>query len=121
MEENSARHQILSLKINDVVIHKTYKCKITQIWVGSYCDLRTIEPTEKGIIEEFLSVDMLHDIKIIEPNGKEKRIPWNKGKRKPVIDEDKNFWCDCANPKLISNSGGRGLAKCTLCDNPWYH
>lgn len=46
--------------------------------------------------------------------------PWNYGKRKP-INEDGILWCNCLNPKLISNGGGRGQALCMLCGYPWYH
>jgi hypothetical protein len=38
------------------VIHKGYLCEITRIWDGGYYDMITIEPTEKGIHEEYLSV-----------------------------------------------------------------
>lgn len=50
----------------------------------------------------------------------EKKKPWNCGKRKPVIDDCGNKWCNCVEPKLTSNSGGRGLAYCLLCHTPWY-
>jgi hypothetical protein len=46
--------------------------------------------------------------------------PWNYGKRKPV-EEDGELWCNCKNPKLRSNAGGRGQAFCLLCGYPWYH
>ncbi len=50
-----------------------------------------------------------------------KRIPWNWGKRKPVEDDCGNKWCNCIEPKLTSNAGGRGQAYCILCHTPWYH
>lgn len=50
-----------------------------------------------------------------------KKKPWNYGKRKPIIDDCGNKWCNCVEPKLTSNSGGRGLAYCLLCNTPWYH
>jgi hypothetical protein len=49
-----------------------------------------------------------------------KRVPWNKGKKKP-IEEDGELWCNCDNPKLVNISGYRGQAFCMLCKNPWYH
>jgi len=50
-----------------------------------------------------------------------KRKPWNWGKRKPVEDNCKNKWCNCVEPKLVSNGGGRGHAYCLLCGEFWYH
>jgi hypothetical protein len=50
-----------------------------------------------------------------------KRVPWNYGKRKPEPDQDGVLWCNCLNPKLVSNSGIRGQAYCLLCNTPWYH
>lgn len=50
-----------------------------------------------------------------------KRKPWNWGKRKPVEDDYGNKWCNCVEPKLVSNAGGRGQAYCLLCHTPWYH
>lgn len=38
------------------VKHNGYLCEITRIWDGGYYDMKTLEPTEKGIIEIFLSV-----------------------------------------------------------------
>lgn len=38
------------------VTHNGHLCKITQVWDYGYYDLVTIEPTEKGIIETYLSV-----------------------------------------------------------------
>ena len=49
------------------------------------------------------------------------RTPWNKGKRKPTPDDMGLLWCNCINPKLTSNAGGRGQANCLLCGYPWYH
>lgn len=49
------------------------------------------------------------------------RHPWNRGKRKPVKDECGLEWCNCVEPKLTSNMGGRGLAYCLLCHTPYYH
>ncbi len=46
--------------------------------------------------------------------------PWNWGKRKPLVDDLGNKWCDCKEPKLTSNYGVRGQALCLLCMNPWY-
>ena len=51
---------------------------------------------------------------------KTNKIPWNKGKRKPV-DEDGEKWCNCDVPKLSHNAGGRGQALCLKCGYPWYH
>lgn len=50
-----------------------------------------------------------------------KKIPWNKGKRKPIVDEWGYRWCNCVNSKLIHIIGFRGNAFCMLCKNPWYH
>ena len=50
-----------------------------------------------------------------------KRVPWNKGKKKPYADQDGDLWCDCDNPKLTSSFHGRGQASCLLCGYPWYH
>lgn len=50
-----------------------------------------------------------------------KRIAWNKGKKKPVADQDGYLWCDCDNPKLIGSFHGRGQASCMLCGYPWFH
>ena len=50
-----------------------------------------------------------------------KRKPWNWGKRKPVEDDCGNKWCNCVEPKLVSNGGGRGQAYCLLCGEFWYH
>lgn len=50
-----------------------------------------------------------------------KRIPWNKGKRKP-IEEDGKKWCNCELPKLTSTKGiGGGQAYCLKCSCNWYH
>ena len=61
--------------------------------------------------------------KIVE-NNKTKRAgnykPWNKGKRKPVIDDAGLAWCNCVNPNL-SKTTHRGQAFCLLCNTPWYH
>jgi hypothetical protein len=52
---------------------------------------------------------------------KKKKIPWNLGKRKPVFDGER-YWCNCVNPKLVSNSGmGFGQVFCLLCTNYWYN
>ena len=50
-----------------------------------------------------------------------KRVPWNKGKKKPYADQDGDLWCDCDNPKLTSSFHGRGQASCLLCGYPWFH
>ena len=50
-----------------------------------------------------------------------KRIPWNKGKKKPEPDQDGELWCNCDNPKLVRITGYRGQAFCMLCKTPWYH
>jgi len=50
-----------------------------------------------------------------------KRVPWNKGKRKPYADQDGDLWCDCDNPELTSSFHGRGQASCLLCGYPWFH
>ena len=52
---------------------------------------------------------------------KNKKVAWNKGKRKPIIDDMGLTWCDCINPKLIAIQGYRGQAFCMLCKTPWYH
>ena len=52
-------------------------------------------------------------------NNKASRKPWNYGKRKPVIDEYGNKWCNCIEPKLTS-SIGKGQAYCLKCMNHWY-
>lgn len=44
------------------------------------------------------------------------------GKRKPIIDEYGQKWCNCTKPKLTSTSGvGPGTALCLKCMNPWYN
>ncbi len=48
-----------------------------------------------------------------------KRKGYN-GKRKPVIDEFGNKWCNCFTPNLIS-SIGKGIAYCLKCSNHYYH
>jgi len=50
-----------------------------------------------------------------------KKVAWNLGKRKPEADQYGVLWCNCLNPKLVSNSGGRGIAYCLLCSTPYYH
>lgn len=50
-----------------------------------------------------------------------KRHPWNKGKRKPIIDDSGNKWCNCVEPDLTSSQGGPEQAYCLLCHNYWYH
>ena len=50
-----------------------------------------------------------------------KRIPWNKGKKKPYADQYDELWCACDNPKLTSNFHERGQASCLLCGYPWFH
>lgn len=52
-----------------------------------------------------------------------KKIPWNKGKRKPIIDDLGNKWCNCIEPKLVRNilPEDKGQAYCILCHNHWYH
>lgn len=39
------------------VIYNGYKCRILKVWDNFWYDLETIEKTEKGIIETFLSVE----------------------------------------------------------------
>jgi hypothetical protein len=53
--------------------------------------------------------------------NKPKRKPWNYGKRKPIVDEMGNKWCNCIEPKLTSNSGVGGQAYCLKCHSNWYH
>ena len=36
-------------------------------------------------------------------------------------EDDGLLWCHCHWPQLTSNSGGRGVALCTLCQSPFYH
>jgi len=43
------------------------------------------------------------------------------GYRKPITDEDGLKWCNCINPNLVSNYGGRGQAWCKKCKTPYYH
>ena len=45
------------------IIYKGYMCNIIKSYDGGFYDLRTIYTTEKGIIEEFLSV---HRSELIE-------------------------------------------------------
>lgn len=52
--------------------------------------------------------------------SKEKKAPWNKGKRKPIVDEDGLKWCNCISPDLVSPVG-KGQAYCLKCHTPWYH
>ncbi len=49
-----------------------------------------------------------------------KRIPWNKGKRKPVVDEWGDKWCACEQPRLTSRIT-RGAAFCLKCMSAWYN
>ena len=51
---------------------------------------------------------------------KQKRIPWNKGKRKTIIDEYGYKWCNCELPNLVT-SFIRGDAWCVKCMCAWYH
>jgi hypothetical protein len=53
----------------------------------------------------------------------QKRRPGgDNGKRKPVIDEDGNKWCNCTRPTLFSNYGiGPGVAHCHKCGCNWYN
>lgn len=48
------------------------------------------------------------------------RIAWNRGKRKPITDENGELWCDCKFPRLTT-AIGRGQAFCLLCKTAWYH
>ena len=50
-------------------------------------------------------------------NENVKRIPWNKGKKKPSADEFGVLWCNCDNQKLIKPIT-YGQAYCTLCNTP---
>lgn len=56
--------------------------------------------------------------KLIE---KPKRTPWNKGKRKPLIDNDGKKWCDCSLPKLIHANDGIHQAYCLKCKCYWFN
>ena len=49
------------------VIHNGYLCEIIRTWDGGYYDIVTLEPTEKGIYEEFLSV---HRTELINEGNK---------------------------------------------------
>lgn len=53
----------------------------------------------------------------------QKRNPWNKGKRKPIVDEYGNKWCNCLEPNLtyLRLETEPGQAYCLLCHNYWYH
>jgi len=57
----------------------------------------------------------------MELTPKDKKRPWNYGKRKPIVDSDGLKWCNCTQPKLTSNQGGRGQALCLNCMNFWYN
>ena len=50
-----------------------------------------------------------------------KKAPWNKGKRKPLIDGDGNKWCDCKDPNLVSANDGVHQAYCLKCGEYWYN
>jgi len=53
--------------------------------------------------------------------GMKGRIPWNKGKRKPIVDDLGKKWCNCVTPKLTS-SGVNGIqAYCLKCGEYWYN
>lgn len=39
-----------------LVKHQGYYCKVLKVWQGGYYDLETVEETELGIIQTFLSV-----------------------------------------------------------------
>jgi hypothetical protein len=41
---------------NENVFFNNIECKINKVWEGGYYDLETVEKTEKGIIEVYLSV-----------------------------------------------------------------
>lgn len=45
------------------------------------------------------------------------------GKRKPVIDDLGNRWCNCTRPTLHHHGlpGGKGQAYCSKCRCDWYH
>jgi len=58
---------------------------------------------------------------IIKSMVKKKNIPWNRGKRQPYTDDIGIKWCNCTNPKLVSNKRDKGLAYCLLCHTPWFH
>lgn len=47
--------------------------------------------------------------------------PWNKGKRKPIIDEFGKKWCNCITPKLVSAGDNVHQAYCLLCKCYWYN
>lgn len=57
---------------------------------------------------------------LVAGRSKIKRIPWNKGKRKPIIDEWGDKWCNCEEPKLTSPVT-RGDAWCLKCMCAWHH
>ncbi len=52
---------------------------------------------------------------------KEKKKSFGNGYRKPITDDVGLKWCNCTNPNLTSNSGGRGQAYCMKCKTPYYH
>ena len=43
------------------------------------------------------------------------------GKRKPIIDDLNNKWCDCTRPKLTSSYHEKGQASCLKCGCAWYN
>lgn len=42
------------------------------------------------------------------------------GYRKPTTD-DCGTWCNCTQPTLTSNHGGKEQAYCLRCGSNWYH
>ena len=45
------------------------------------------------------------------------------GKRKPIVDDMGQKWCNCTTPKLVSSEPYpmREHPSCTKCGYPWYH
>lgn len=52
--------------------------------------------------------------------GDKKKRGGDNGKRKPVIDQDGDRWCNCTRPKLISPID-KGQAYCLKCKSNWYN
>ena len=50
-----------------------------------------------------------------------KEKPWNKGKRKPLVDGDGKKWCDCSLPTLVHANDGEHQGYCLKCRNYWFN
>jgi hypothetical protein len=105
-----------SVEIVDCVINHE------SIWAEKSPEFTTNRANQEGFKPIYNWV-LANPIKFEHPieNVKGKLSLWEYDGINTIEEDDGLLWCHCYSPQLISNSGGRGVALCTLCQSPFYH